>query len=254
MTTVFENRHDDPDAFLRELGRDISAGSVTDKIVRLAYRRAPATYRLLDPGHAMSRDNEKLAFWFAARFVEASFIARGQLTKLSGYCGLQVDLDVYRKQMAKQNPLTTVDRSVEAWQAKNAETWAGMQSLAYRVQAACEGMDLREGATFVEEGAWIADPMSPLEVVPAPRCATCGEPIYIAAGRWRHDLDMSVDAAYETRHGREEAFTSSPCPACGGLGQVEGRRHMSRCLRCTGLKVIQKLHHLAHPTEEGKQV
>jgi hypothetical protein len=248
MTTVFENRFDNPDAFLGELAKDEANDAIQDRILRLAYRSAPAKYIQLAPNHAMARTDEKLAWWFRGRFVEASFLARGQLTKLSAYCGLGFN----RLAFEAVNP----DKPALAarYSDLNLETEARLQDLVHRLQTAARDLDIRDGATFVEEGAWIADPQSPIEPVPAPTCATCEAPIYLANG-WRHQYDRALNTGCEIQKGRAEATVKETCPMCKGDGETNmGRRTKTRCPRCLGSKTIPRLHHLADPVLAGRLV
>lgn len=253
MTTVFENRLDDPEAFLRELAKDKAADSIQDGIIRLAYRSGPGTYRMLAPNHAMARTDEKLAWWFRARFVEASFLARGQLTKLSAYCGLGFNQPAFEA-------IHPGPSLVAKYSAIALETDARLQDLVHRLQTAAEGLEIRDGATYVgEDKAWLADPESPIEPVPAPRCATCNEPIYRANKQWRHQLSMTVGAGaepyFEIEAGQAEGFYKDTCPLCHGLGETRfGTRSMTRCQRCLGNKTVPRLHHLADPVEYGRLV
>jgi hypothetical protein len=261
MTSVFENRIEDPESFLRELAKDRAKGAVADDILRLAYRSQAGSYRQLDPHHMMAREGAKLGSWFRARFVEASYVARGQLTKLSAYCGLGFNAPSFEVLMHNRHGAAETARLSAQYQAIAAETEARLRDLVHRLQEAGAGLDLREGATFVEDGAWIADAESPIEPVPAPECADCLQPIYRIHGQWRHQMTRSVvagelegDVRVELTAGRAEGFMRETCPLCKGAGATTVGGRNSRCQRCLGMRTIQRLHHLADPLTSGRLV
>jgi hypothetical protein len=253
MTTIFENRYSTETlgGFLQELERDAGLGAIADNIVRMSLRRGEATYRMLNPHHMMARTNQPLAWWFVARYLEASYIARGQLQKLSAYGGLSFNTVTF---LAVDPQKTAIAAEYEQL---NAPTERRLAELAYKVQKVVKAhdLDLRSGATFIEDGPWIADPFSPIEPIPEPTCATCGERIYEANDQWRHDVDLSVNAgAFFLKVGRAEAYTPEPCSLCHGTGELPRGRSFTRCQRCLGLKTTQKLHHLADPVQAGRLV
>ena len=257
MTTVFENRYTVVAEFLGELEKDAQHDKITDKIIRLSLRRGPATYRMLNPNHMMARADQPLGWWFVARFLEASYTARGQLQKLSAYGGLGFNKITF---LAAAGTRPEGPKLAEQYDLLNTETDKRLAEMTYRVQqeAAKHDLELRGGATFVEEGAWVADPFSPIEPVPQPTCATCGESIYEANDRWRHKASLTVGAGPEpyfvVKAGQAEAYIPEPCPGCAGTGEMPRGRTFTRCQRCLGMKVVQKLHHLADPVQAGRLV
>jgi hypothetical protein len=253
MTTIFENRYttETLGAFLEELERDAGLDKITDKIIRLSLRRGVGSYRMLNPDHMMARTDQPLAWWFVARYVEATYIARGQLQKLSAYGGLAFNKVTFLAVDPQKTALA------DLYEGLNDPTTRRLAELAYKVQkvARAHELDIRSGATFIEDGPWIADPFSPIEPIPEPTCATCGEDIYEANDQWRHKVDMSVNAgAFFLKDGRAEAYTPEPCSLCGGRGEMPRGRTFTRCQRCMGLKTTQKLHHLADPVQAGRLV
>lgn len=256
MTTIFENRFtvETLGGFLQELERDAQLGAISDNIVRMTLRRAEATYRMLDPDHMMARTNQPLAWWFVARFLEASYTARGQLQKLSAYGGLAFNKVTFLAVDPRKTALA------DQYEALNEPTNRRLAELAYKVQKVVEAhsLDLRSGATFIEDGPWIADPFSPIEPIPTPTCATCGEDIYEANDQWRHKTDLQVGAGVQVQFvlktGRAEAYRPEPCDLCRGTGELPRGKTFTRCQRCMGMKTVQKLHHLADPVQAGRLV
>jgi hypothetical protein len=238
MTTVFEARHTDPAAFLDELGRDRVLDAVQDNILRLAYRTGPATYGMYNPRH-MNHD-QKMAPWLKARYVEASYLAHGQLVKLSAFCGIGFDPERFK-------PAANIKREEAAarFEERSKATDAQLAATLERVRKASVGLDVRAGALFVEDGAWQADPDSPIETPPEPVCATCKAPIYFANQTWRHADSKQCDV-----------FEAVECSACGGTGRTEMGHGTRRCERCRfGMPgSIKVLHHMADPEIEGRKV
>lgn len=224
--SIYGIRHTDPAAFCDELARDVAYHRIEDPIVRLAITSGPATMEQVErkwiPGG--SRANP----WFRSRYVEASYIARGQLVKLSAYCGVLWSAD-------HEAPISAAAQTTET-ALKVSATLNHVQRAIFEIG----DVEIRGGGLYVETGEpWIAHPDQEIALPPAPVCATCEEPIYFANRAWRHSATRQAEATYD-----------EPCSRCGGSGEGDRGR---RCALCNGRKVAKRLDHLADPEEAGKQ-
>lgn len=220
---TYEVRFTDPDAFLADLMADAKRGSVEDEILRLSIVKQPASvgdvYRA-DPDRADKGDLEafdKRRSSYDKRLVEASYIARGQMVKLSVTCGITIDLDAgILGKASENNRQFAADRTRECAEALNEL----VNKILRRVEPL--NLDVRGGGLYVEAGPWHHTAESAIESFPEERCATCHAAIRFANGDWRHQSTGRTDVLTDTinRRGR---------PA-------------------------KKLHHMAHPTEEGRQI
>lgn len=185
----FEVRFTDPKAFVQDLKADHKLGAIEHDVVRLAIINGPANDGQVDVAFGYPLPAERVAGrhnpLFRSKYVEAAYQARGQLVKLSCYCGIAPVDDAPAKTIAAAHEIAeataqTVQRALRIVQAT-------LQQL---------GIEPRGGGFYVQDGAWTAWPDAPIEtpVVTLP-CGICGVELHMAQGRW-------VD-----ERGRDEALT-----------------------------------------------
>lgn len=225
MTTTFEVRFTNPSDFFHNLAADARLGHVEDSIVRMAVRNAGARVADLEIGRSW---DTRPAPWHKRISIEATYLARGQLLKLSVYCGL-----VWGGPAEKDVPADdSTDETIQLLSER-------LEDYRTRIAEAGDALDLRAGAMFVEDEAWVASPDDTIETPVPAECATCKTPIYFANALWRHATTGSSTIAGNWRKGRAEA-TVSERPARGARGQA--------------LLGSTKLIHLADPKVEGRLV
>lgn len=259
MTSVFEVHFTFATDFLAEFVRDAdkrpdafyadSEGkpAIVDDIVRLAIRYGPAVLAQVDPTRSY---DHRVAANHRSVYVEASYIARGQLVKLSQYVGLET----------RDEPAP--------------DTKTKMQDVLRQLQqsfATRPHIEVRGGAFFVEEGIWQARPDGTGDIVtPAPQvCATCRTSIYFANDAWRHKESLTIPGSRPgfteadlimIKAGREEAVELKPCPNCAGSGWVPYPGRGVDDERCPDCRIygksgmIEILHHVADPDVADRKV
>ena len=234
---TFEVRHTRPDEYLRELALNVQDRSLQDGFVRLAVVRHRATRGDLNPNLKGWPDGDKpLHTSIEARWLEAGYVARGQMYRLSTYLGLA--------KTERQRDET--DGSWERWQTISRETSEQELELVHQLSdgiKAHEGLEIRTGGLHGEDPGWRAH-----EEIAAPQapqvCATCEQPIRFSNAAWRHE---------DT--GRAEIYSAVPCPACSGTRVVQGRRGEERCRACETTPGMQlTLEHLADPATKGRLI
>src|SRR5688572_13440439 len=82
--SVYEIRFTDPSSFCEDLKADAKRGAIEDNLVRLAIINGPATLEQVMGKWQPGGDRRLSAY--RTKYVEASYLARGQLVKLSCYC------------------------------------------------------------------------------------------------------------------------------------------------------------------------
>jgi hypothetical protein len=188
-----ETRWTNPADFIEDLKADARLGAIEDGIVRLSIVNAPATIEQVEgrwtPG------GNRLNVLYLSKHVEASYRARGQLHKLSCYCGVALKDDV----------------SNQAWIAAGRETTVAtsqaLQEALRKVQTALAplGLEVRGGGFAIPDGAWTAHPDGAIESPPTLTCTTCGIEVYWANERWRgpngkYEVWREVEGRYGKRH------------------------------------------------------
>lgn len=166
--------------FLADLDADYKKGSIEDNIVRVSVIGSDASLDQIY-GRPVPGGNRRGNGW-QAKYVSAAYLARGQLVKLSAYCGVAPQVapeeakhlpDVYR-----QRQRVTMDATA----AKVQETVRAVLAPLDRKS----DLEVRGGGVYVESGEWIADPDFSIDAPPAETCATCHHDIYFANQKWRH--------------------------------------------------------------------
>lgn len=180
--SVYEIRFTDPSAFCDDLKADAALGAIEDNIVRLAVVNQAATLDQVmgkwQPG------GNRILDAYRTKYVEASYLARKQLVKLSCFCGVSV---------ADPTITTLTDHARKLTEA----TALNIQSAVRKVQATLaplRDIEVRGGGFYVQDGPWTAWPESPIEAPDELVCATCGEGIYWSNDAWRHESTRRAEA------------------------------------------------------------
>lgn len=176
----FEVHFTNPAEWVADFKRDHEA--IGDLIVRVATVNRRASLDEVEgrwlPG------GERIAKGWMAKSVAASYLCRGQLVKLSAYCGVTLEED-----SGLRDP-----------RGLTAATALKLRDTLQRVLQPLEGMglDVRGGGIYVAEGEWIAAPDEEIAAAPKDTCATCGEDIYHANEQWRHKKTKRAEALVAT--------------------------------------------------------
>lgn len=181
--SVYEVRFTEPASFLDDLKADAELGAIEDRIVRLAIIGGPATHQQI-AGDEFDPNGGKVNPWGRSRYVTASYQARGQLVKMTAYCGVS---------WAPRDKAPT-----EFWAAKTKDCALKLQSTLRQLQAPLQRLDLdvRGGGVYTEDPTdpWMGHYLASIET-PAPVvCQHCGEEIYFANEAWRHTATQRAEA------------------------------------------------------------
>jgi len=207
----FEVRFTDAAAYLQTLEQDAQLGAIADSIVWLARTAGIATLDEVT-GRWNPGGGREVESW-RSMYVECSYIARGQLHKLSVYCGV-----------ARKDAQPGGDDRSEATALRLLETERRMQTAVSKLRGEYALQVRGGGALHLHDlsSPWMAHPDQSIEAVPEPVCATCKEPIHYANETWRHDSDNRAEATlaaegWEGNPIRKLHHVASPEHACGPL-------------------------------------
>lgn len=173
-SSVYEVRHTDPASYLDDLAADVNIGAVVDSFVRLAIVSSPATMQQITPDEFIPSGG-RLNPWFRSKFVVSSYQARGQLVKLSAYCGIAF----VGKHAPSPFALEATKKCALALQETMRRVHVPLMKL---------GLDIRGGGVYVEDpnDPWLGNFMSTIELPPVVVCLHCDKEIYFANEAWRH--------------------------------------------------------------------
>lgn len=175
----FEVRMTDVAAWKRALDADMYHGAVEDGIVWFSVTTLPATLDQVEGKPVPGGHHE--ARYFGARFVEANYLARGQMQKLSVYCGVSW-IQEAPNEIARQHVAPKVQACAEAVQ----EAVRAVSVVLSRYPQ----LDVRSGASLhlhnLDE-PWVAGPGTRIEAPPEVQCGVCGVAIYWANDAWRDE-------------------------------------------------------------------
>lgn len=271
----FEVRFSRPDEWLRELALDALEGVVTDSMARIAITHSQALQSDLQP-QLRGTDDRPAWPWFIVRWVEANYVARGQLVKLSGHCGVMCRIsEAMQYGVGWRNlPAPELEARRTLWLERNRQAEDRELELSNLLTAsvAALGVTVRSANMHGFDPNWRAQDVNEI-TAPAPvkGCATCSQAIYFSNELWRHRETTSepyvaalVDDVFGelvTHAGREEAWIETVCPRCKGSREVRytgpgmSRGGMERCSDCATLPgKARKLHHLADPEVAERKV
>lgn len=186
---AFEVRYTDTEPFLAALQADIDAGAVEGKIVWIGVLSRPA--RLEEVlGKRLGQGGERQTLW-DAKLVDCSYLARGQLHKLSAWQGVAL----------KPALMGGAPKARETTQA----TAQRLQETLRRLQTALSrhtDYDVRGGGSaHVHDlmGAWAAGHEDTIEAPEVLLCVHCEQEIYFANKAWRHRKTRRTEALVDGR-------------------------------------------------------
>ncbi|HEY8768736.1 MAG TPA: hypothetical protein VIP09_16005 [Dehalococcoidia bacterium] len=194
----FSVRFTNPSEFVEDLKRDHRAAAITDSILRVAIVNRLATLEEVNGGWLPGGD--RVAKGWQAKSVTASYLCRGQLVKLSSYCGVALQEESGLRDPRELTPATALQLRDTLQKVLGAAD-------------ALKGLEVRGGGLYVDDGEWVATPDEAIEAAPKDVCITCGVDIYHANEAWR---------AKETK--RAEHFVSGRQPS-GRMSRVLGHLH-----------------------------
>jgi hypothetical protein len=207
----FDVRFTDPKAFVQDLKSDHRLGAIEHNLVRLAIVNGPANEGQVDVAFGgqmpAPRVGDRHNPFFRSKYVEAAYQARGQLVKLSCYCGIAPVDDAPDKTL--ENSAAITDATANAIQAATRIVQAALQQL--------DGIETRGGGFYVQDGSWTAWPDSAIEQPPSETCGVCSVAIYYANEHWRDEsgrFEVLKDA--KGRYGTRKVLDHVHGPA-GGL-------------------------------------
>jgi hypothetical protein len=190
--TPYEVRFTDVKAWVQALDKHVERDLIEDNEVYFSVTAGVATLDQVDgkPGPGGHRPSP----YFAARYVEASYVARGKLHKLSVYCGVswsrEAPTDVARELYAP-----TVRECAEAVQAAVRAVSVALSHYPH--------LEVNSGAALhlhaIDDGPWVAYAGTSIEVPPRETCGVCGETIHFTNGHWRDEsgrFEVTVDDGY----------------------------------------------------------
>ena len=220
---TFEVRYTGPEPWIAALKADYRLKAIADSTVWLSVVGGYASLEQVAGGWRPGAERNSPDF--RSRYVEASYIARGQMTKLSAYCGV-----------------APVNLTGAASRALGEATGLRIQETARKVQSALSrmpGLDVRSGGALHLHDAgdpWMAMPETSIEALPEVTCAACGEDIYFANDAWRHKSTRQA-----------EAYDEVACRQCNGKGELlhPASRQPYRCQSCMGTGKTKALNHVA---------
>lgn len=170
-----EIRFTNPGDWIAELKADAALDAIADNLCRVAIVNSTATTEQVEgrwtPGGL------RPVLTYLSKHLEATYLARGQLVKLSCYCGVALKDNV------------TDPEWIEAGRSLTEATAKALQQALRRVQTALAplGLEVRGGGFAIPDGAWTAHPDGAIEAPPTLTCATCNERIYHSNNAWRHE-------------------------------------------------------------------
>lgn len=178
----FEVRFTDPSAWCDDIEADYRLHAIEDNLVRLAVINTPASMQQV-MGEFVAGPHRTNPMYLC-KFVEASYQARGQLVKLSCFCGVALIADAPEKAQPYGRPLT--EATAKALQAATRKVLSTLAKL--------PDIETRGGGYYVQDGPWTAWPETPIEEPEQLVCATCGVGIYWSNNAWRHEDTRRAEA------------------------------------------------------------
>lgn len=175
----FEVRHTDVKPWVDALEQDLALDAVQDNICWLAITTGPASLDQVE-GKPVPGGSRTVPY-FGSRYVEANYIARGGMQKLSVYCGIV---------WVTESPSETARNLRQPQIQATAET---LQERLRAVQVALgrhPELQVRSGGALHlhnPDSPWLAYPIESIEVPPSETCGVCGAVIHYSNDAWRDD-------------------------------------------------------------------
>lgn len=206
QTGNFEVRFTDVKAWVLALNADVELDAIEDNIVWFAITTGAASLNQVE-GKPVAGGHREVPY-FGSRYVEANYIARGQMQKLSVYCGI----------VWQTEPPNERAEALRAQQVR--ETAEALQEAARGVSVALgrhKHLEVRSGgAMHLHNPAepWLAHPAQTIEGPPSETCGVCGVELHFSNERWRDDSSRyEVQKDVAGRYGTHKALDHVHMPA-----------------------------------------
>ncbi len=178
--TPWEVRFTDVKAWAEALDKHAGRDLIEDNEVWFSVTSRVATIDQVEGKPTPGGHRE--APYFAARFVEVSYVARGKLQKLSVYCGVS---------WQRESPSETA-RALKAVMVQQCAEAVQMAVRAVSVVLSRHPqLEVHSGASLhlhaMDDGPWVAGPGAQIEAPPTVQCGVCGEALHFANGAWRDE-------------------------------------------------------------------
>lgn len=184
-TTPYEVCFTDVKAWAAALEKHIARGLVEDNEVWFSVTSGVATLEQVEGKPAPGGHRE--VPYFAARYVEVAYTARGKLNKLSVYCGCS---------WQREAPSDEARRLRAAMVQECAEAVTTAVNAVSKVLGRHPQLEVNSGASLhlhnMDDGPWSAYPGTLIEMPPEVLCSVCGAALHFANERWRDE-----DGRYE---------------------------------------------------------
>lgn len=206
QTGNFEVRHSDVKAWVAALEADVKLDAIEDNIVWLAITTGPASLDQVEGKPAPG--GSRTVPYFGSRYVEANYIARRAMQKLSVYCGI-VWVTEAPTETARQLRLKQIEQTAETLQSE----LRGVQVALGRHPQ----LQVRSGGSLHlhnPDAPWLAHPAQSIDVPPFETCGVCGVEIHFSNEHWR-DNDMRYEVLKDVagRYGKRKALDHVHAPA-----------------------------------------
>lgn len=175
----FEVRHTDVKPWVAALEADLALDAIQDGIVWLAITTGPANLDQVE-GKPVPGGSRTVPY-FGSRYVEANYIARGAMQKLSVYCGI-----VWVTEAPTETARQLRSKQIEQTAEKLQEELRGVQVALGRHPE----LQVRSGGALHlhnPDAPWLAYPTESIEAPPEVTCGVCGEALHWANDAWRDE-------------------------------------------------------------------
>lgn len=190
--TPWEVRMTDVKAWAAALDKHVDRGLIEDNEVWFSITSGIATLNEVE-GKPSPGGHREVPY-FASRYVEVAYTARGKLHKLSVYCGVSWQREA-PSEAAAALKAALVQQCAEAVQVA---THAISVVLSRHPQ-----LEVNSGAALhlhaMEDGPWVAVAGTSIETPPAVSCGVCGVAIHWSNEHWRGDdgrFEVTVPDGY----------------------------------------------------------
>lgn len=191
--TPWEVRFTDVKAWAEALEKHVDRGLIEDNEVWFSITAGIASLDQVE-GKPSPGGHREVPY-FASRYVEASYVARGKLHKLSVYCGCS---------WVREAPTETAQRLKAGMVQECADNvQAAVRAVSVALSKHHDQLEVNSGAALhlhnMDDGPWVAFPGTTIEAPPAETCGVCGVAIYHANEHWRDEsgrFEVVVDMGF----------------------------------------------------------
>jgi hypothetical protein len=187
----FEVRHTDVNPWVEALEADLKLDAVQDNICWLAITTGAASLDQVE-GRPVPGGSRTVPY-FGSRYVEANYIARGAMQKLSVYCGI-----VWVTESPSETARSLRQAQIEATAEKLQERLRAVQVALGRHPE----LQVRSGGALHlhnPDSPWVAYAGTSIEAPPRATCGVCGVEIHFTNEHWRDAsgrFEVTIDDGY----------------------------------------------------------